>query len=61
MVLKAVFYQETKKNAMEEIVVNIERGMVLLHRHGGSYCLLHEGRPVTKATKWVLRSHLVFG
>jgi hypothetical protein len=49
------------KDAKSEIVVNIERGLALLHRHGGSDCLLHEGRTVLKGTKWVLRSDLVFG
>ena len=57
---ETVFYQEGKKN-LKEIVVNIERRYVLLHRHGGSDCLLHEGRPVTSRTKWVLRSDLIFG
>jgi 2OG-Fe(II) oxygenase superfamily len=42
------------------IAVAPERGVALLHRHGGSDCLLHEGRPVTKGIKWVLRSDLVF-
>lgn len=56
---ETVFYESGKKGG--EIVVGIERGLALLHRHGGSDCLLHEGRTVTKGTKWVLRSDLVFG
>jgi 2OG-Fe(II) oxygenase superfamily len=58
---ETVFYQSGKSKDTTEIVVKIERGMALLHRHGGSDCLLHEGRLVTKGTKWVLRSDLVFG
>lgn len=42
------------------VAVSPERGMALLHRHGGSDCLLHEGRRVTKGIKWVLRSDVVF-
>jgi hypothetical protein len=57
---ETVFYRDAKKKG-GEIVVGIERGLALLHRHGGSDCLLHEGRTVTKGTKWVLRSDLVFG
>lgn len=34
-------------------------GMGLLHRHGHD-CLLHEGKPVLKGTKWVLRSDLMY-
>jgi alpha-1,3-mannosyltransferase len=57
----AFYLPGTKKNGEKEIVVAIERGLALLHRHGGSDCLLQEGRVVTKGTKWVLRSDLVFG
>jgi 2OG-Fe(II) oxygenase superfamily len=56
---ETVFYQGTKD--VKEIVIEIERGQALLHRHGMSDCLLHEGRTVVKGTKWVLRSDLVFG
>lgn len=56
---ETVFYESGKSG--KEISVTIERGMALLHRHGGSDCLLHEAKPVTKGTKWVLRSDLVFG
>src|SRR5271170_7035043 len=60
---ETVFYEPygKGKSDIREIVVGIERGMALLHRHGGSDCLLHEGRTVTKGIKWVLRSDLVFG
>ncbi|KAK2858552.1 hypothetical protein FQN49_004623, partial [Arthroderma sp. PD_2] len=42
----------------EPIVVGMETGMALLHRHGDG-CLLHEGREVTGGEKWVVRSDLV--
>ncbi|KAI2028610.1 hypothetical protein LOY89_002537 [Ophidiomyces ophidiicola] len=43
---------------VEPIVVELEAGMALLHRHGDK-CLLHEGREVTQGEKWVIRSDLV--
>jgi 2OG-Fe(II) oxygenase superfamily len=55
---ETVFYEGRDE---KEIIVSIERGLALLHRHGGSDCLLHEGRTVTKGAKWVLRSDLMFG
>ncbi|EFE43958.1 hypothetical protein TRV_01281 [Trichophyton verrucosum HKI 0517] len=42
----------------EPVVVGMETGMALLHRHGDE-CLLHEGREVTGGEKWVIRSDLV--
>ncbi|KAL8673606.1 MAG: hypothetical protein Q9168_001961 [Polycauliona sp. 1 TL-2023] len=39
------------------VVVDLEVGMALLHRHGQD-CLLHEGREVTAGEKWVIRSDL---
>ena len=39
------------------IVVGLEVGMALLHKHGQD-CLLHEGREVTQGEKWVIRSDL---
>ena len=39
------------------IVVNLEVGMALLHKHGQD-CLLHEGREVTQGEKWVIRTDL---
>ena len=41
----------------EPIVVGLEVGMALLHKHGHD-CLLHEGRMVTKGEKWVIRTDL---
>jgi hypothetical protein len=59
---QTVFYlPDGKKGQEKEIVVDIDRGLALLHRHGGNDCLLHEGRVVAKGVKWVLRSDLVFG
>lgn len=39
------------------MVVDLEVGMALLHKHGQD-CLLHEGREVTQGAKWVIRSDL---
>lgn len=39
------------------IVVDLEVGMALLHKHGQD-CLLHEGREVTRGEKWIIRSDL---
>ena len=39
------------------IVVDLEVGMALLHRHGQD-CLLHEGREVLDGEKWIIRSDL---
>ncbi|KAI4279804.1 MAG: hypothetical protein L6R38_004955 [Xanthoria sp. 2 TBL-2021] len=39
------------------IVMELEVGMALLHRHGQD-CLLHEGKEVTAGEKWVIRSDL---
>ena len=41
----------------EAIVVDLEVGMALLHKHGQD-CLLHEGRTVKEGEKWVIRSDL---
>lgn len=41
----------------EPLVVGLEVGMALLHKHGNE-CLLHEGREVTSGEKWVIRSDL---
>ncbi len=43
--------------SMEPIVVGLETGMALLHRHGNQ-CMLHESREVTAGEKWVIRSDL---
>ncbi|KLJ07809.1 hypothetical protein EMPG_16719 [Blastomyces silverae] len=42
----------------QPIIVGLETGMALLHRHG-ERCLLHEGREVVGGEKWVIRSDLV--
>ncbi|KAM5444886.1 hypothetical protein MferCBS31731_000341 [Microsporum ferrugineum] len=47
-----------KGKVVEPVVVGMEAGMALLHRHGDE-CLLHEGREVTGGEKWVIRSDLV--
>lgn len=53
--------RKTKVKAGEEdVVVGLQTGLALLHRHGRE-CLLHEGRPVSRGTKWVLRSDVVVG
>jgi hypothetical protein len=58
---ETAFYPETtRKNQLtpEPIVVGLETGMALLHKHGDD-CMLHEGREVRSGEKWVLRSDLV--
>ena len=50
--------RRTIRAGQEDIVVQLRSGLALLHRHGKD-CLLHEGRPVLKGTKWVLRSDLI--
>ncbi|KAL8885987.1 MAG: hypothetical protein Q9215_006244 [Flavoplaca cf. flavocitrina] len=63
---ETVFYPEFgtgkslsgKDNAgIDPVVVNLEVGMALLHKHGQD-CLLHEGREVVAGEKWVIRSDL---
>ncbi|KAF2095582.1 hypothetical protein NA57DRAFT_67936 [Rhizodiscina lignyota] len=59
---ETVFYPEpaTKKKGQpipEPIVVELETGMALLHRHGAD-CMLHEGREVLEGEKWIIRSDL---
>jgi len=58
---ETVFYPESPKKSREvvqPVVVGLEEGMGLLHRHGRE-CMIHEGREVTKGEKWVLRSDVV--
>ncbi|KKZ59869.1 hypothetical protein EMCG_05331 [[Emmonsia] crescens] len=60
---ETVFYPETPTKTKsspqpEPLIVRLEAGMALLHRHG-ERCLLHEGREVTGGEKWVIRSDLV--
>lgn len=61
---ETVFYPDIpggKKNKTKEqpepVVVDLETGMALLHKHGKD-CTLHEGREVTNGEKWVIRSDL---
>lgn len=72
---KTVFYKDQKGIPSEAIVAPLTRGTALLHRcvpmitllhsanitrRHGYECLLHEGSPVQKGTKYVLRSDLMF-
>ena len=41
----------------EPIVIGLEVGMALLHKHGQE-CMLHEGREVHEGEKWIIRSDL---
>ncbi|KAN0110560.1 hypothetical protein V8E51_006947 [Hyaloscypha variabilis] len=60
---ETVFYPDEivipgKKKVVEEpIVVGLETGMVLLHKHGND-CMLHEGKEVIDGEKWVIRTDL---
>lgn len=58
---QTVFYPDDpphkKSFISREFVVELETGMLLLHKHGND-CLLHEGRAVTEGEKWVIRSDL---
>ncbi len=51
--------KKSKKDMVqpEPIVIGLETGMALLHRHGKD-CMLHEGREVLEGEKWVIRSDL---
>ncbi|KAL8668076.1 MAG: hypothetical protein Q9202_000054 [Teloschistes flavicans] len=63
---ETVFYPEPgpakkilgkENDGPKPIVVDLEVGMALLHKHGQD-CLLHEGREVTQGEKWIIRSDL---
>jgi len=63
---ETVFYPELgparefsgkSSDGTEPVVVGLEVGMALLHKHGQD-CLLHEGREVMAGEKWVIRSDL---
>ncbi|KAG6336918.1 hypothetical protein ID866_2156 [Astraeus odoratus] len=56
---ETVFYKEEKGIPRETIIAPLNRGTILLHRHGYE-CLLHEGSVVRKGTKYVIRSDLMF-
>ncbi|KAG2208705.1 uncharacterized protein EV154DRAFT_512713 [Mucor mucedo] len=57
---ETVFYKDSssKNRKPAPIVVQPEKGMALLHRHG-QHCLLHEAMEVTEGSKWVLRSDVL--
>ncbi|RYN34679.1 hypothetical protein AA0112_g5289 [Alternaria arborescens] len=59
---ETVFYPDLPRKKSrdpppEPLVVDLEVGLALLHRHGAD-CMLHEGREVTGGEKWVIRSDL---
>ena len=60
---ETVFYPEPRpgkkrlERGSDPIIVELEVGMALLHKHGQD-CLLHEGQVVRKGEKWVIRSDL---
>jgi len=52
----AAFKKQRRDQATPEpVVVSLETGMALLHKHGHD-CMLHEGREVIDGEKWVIRS-----
>jgi len=57
---ETVFYPERRRgeDQAQPVVVGLEVGMALLHRHGEK-CMLHEGKEVLRGEKWVIRSDLV--
>jgi hypothetical protein len=58
---ETVFYPEDlpgKKSPIDkEVVIGLETGMVLLHKHGND-CMLHEGREVLGGEKWIIRTDI---
>ncbi|KDR81850.1 hypothetical protein GALMADRAFT_90242 [Galerina marginata CBS 339.88] len=56
---ETLFYKEERGKPREVVTPPLKRGTALLHRHGQE-CMLHEGSPVRKGTKYVLRSDLMF-
>ncbi|OAL45690.1 hypothetical protein IQ07DRAFT_215776 [Pyrenochaeta sp. DS3sAY3a] len=59
---ETVFYpdppkKKTKEPPPDPVVIELEVGLALLHRHGAE-CMLHEGREVLQGEKWVIRSDL---
>lgn len=50
-------FSAKQKEKLKPVVVDLEVGMALLHKHGED-CLLHEGREVIAGEKWVIRSDL---
>ncbi|KAJ6630613.1 hypothetical protein B0H10DRAFT_1938824 [Mycena sp. CBHHK59/15] len=56
---ETLFYQDDKGRPSEVIKAPLTRGTALLHRHGRE-CMLHEGSPVLRGVKYVLRSDIMF-
>ncbi|KAF5330614.1 hypothetical protein D9619_006000 [Psilocybe cf. subviscida] len=56
---ETLFYKDERGKPRQTLVPALKRGTALLHRHGQE-CMLHEGSPVLKGTKYVLRSDLMF-
>lgn len=64
---ETVFYPEVpaknngqnkgKTTPPQPLVVELETGLALLHRHGPD-CIIHEGREVLDGEKWVIRTDL---
>ncbi|KAF7322875.1 Fe2OG dioxygenase domain-containing protein [Mycena chlorophos] len=54
---ETLFYHNSKSR--DPLKAPLTRGTALLHRHGRE-CLLHEGSPVLKGVKYVLRSDIMF-
>lgn len=46
-----------KDQEIGPVVIEVEEGLALLHRHGKD-CLLHEGRAVVSGEKLVLRADI---
>ncbi|KAJ7219158.1 hypothetical protein GGX14DRAFT_590350 [Mycena pura] len=56
---ETLFYQNGKGASQDVIKAPLTRGTALLHRHGRD-CMLHEGSPVVRGVKYVLRSDVMF-
>ncbi|KAF1836513.1 hypothetical protein BDW02DRAFT_493460 [Decorospora gaudefroyi] len=59
---ETVFYPDPPRKKSrdpppEPLVVELQVGLALLHRHGAD-CMLHEGREVIEGEKWVIRTDL---
>jgi len=56
---ETLFYRNGKGTSEEVIKAPLTRGTALLHRHGRE-CMLHEGSPVVRGVKYVLRTDVMF-
>ncbi|KAJ6496562.1 hypothetical protein C8R47DRAFT_1212872 [Mycena vitilis] len=56
---ETLFYQNGKGSSQDVIKAPLTRGTALLHRHGRE-CMLHEGSPVVRGVKYVLRTDVMF-